>query len=390
LEELKRNDIYVDENDTSIDANPYACPYSKLRDMILGQSDFVKKQNDIIRFTQLFTRENLKDTTVGPLGEIESIHWRYCVKTNVKVLPSFLYTLACVFINDNDNYNEKVEYIKKDIGALSDDGDAWVDKHSGYVIKNINFDAEEGYEDGVKVKSREIMIPETASGIASVVSSEKGRVKQLEEEVKQKITKKLSPENQTIMNIVNTLSDSCMVDISQQHEFIMKMVSEALLKSLPKESDYNKEVKEMANKGKTIPPYKNIYNSTILYATMGMFLIAVQTHTPSIKTKKTYPGCVRSFQGFPIDGYSNEDFSSVEYIACIGYNIRSSIDPWTALQKQKRETISNRLKDTIQKILLLIPEVDRKIKDKLEYNIDKEARRSKGSKQDNELEMIEN
>lgn len=130
------------------------------------------------------------------------------------------------------------------------------------------------------------MIPETASGIASVVSSEKGRVKQLEEEVKQKITKKLSPENQTIMNIVNTLSDSCMVDISQQHEFIMKMVSEALLKSLPKESDYNKEVKEMANKGKTIPPYKNIYNSTILYATMGMFLIAVQTHTPSIKTKK--------------------------------------------------------------------------------------------------------
>ena len=390
LEELKRNDIYVDENDTSIDANPYACPYSKLRDMILGQSDFVKKQNDIIRFTQLFTRENLKDTTVGPLGEIESIHWRYCVKTNVKVLPSFLYTLACVFINDNDNYNEKVEYIKKDIGALSDDGDAWVDKHSGYVIKNINFDAEEGYEDGVKVKSREIMIPETASGIASVVSSEKGRVKQLEEEVKQKITKKLSPENQTIMNIVNTLSDSCMVDISQQHEFIMKMVSEALLKSLPKESDYNKEVKEMANKGKTIPPYKNIYNSTILYATMGMFLIAVQTHTPSIKTKKTYPGCVRSFQGFPIDGYSNEDFSSVEYIACIGYNIRSSIDPWTALQKQKRETISNRLKDTIQKILLLIPEVDRKIKDKLEYNIDKEARRGKGSKQDNELEMIEN
>jgi len=384
LEELKRNDINVGENDTSIDANPYVCPYSKLRDMILGQSDFVKKQNDIIRFTLMFTRENMKDTTVGPLGEIESIHWRYCVKTNVKVLPSFLYTLACVFINDNDNYNEKVEYIIKDIGALSDDGDAWVDKHSGYVIKNINFDAEEGYEGGVKIKSREIMAIETASGIASVVSAEKGRVKQLEEEVKQKITKNLSPENRIVMNIVNTLSDSCMVDISQQHEFIMKMVSEALLKSLPKESDYNNEVKEMANKGKTIPPYKTIYNSTILYVTMGMFLIAVQTHMPSIKTKKTFPGCVRSFQGFPIDGDSNGDFSSVEYIACIGYTIRSSVDPWSALQKQKRETITNRLKDTIQKILLSLPDVDRKIKDKLDYNIARETRRGTGSNHDEE------
>ena len=374
LEELKRNDMDTGTDESLIDANPYACPYSKLRDMILGQSDFVKKQNDIIRFTQMFTRENMKDTTVGPLGEIESIHWRYCVKTNIKLLPTFLYTLACVFINDYDNYNEKVEYIIKDIGALSDDGDAWVDKYSGYVIKNINFDAEEGYEGGFKIKSREIMETETTSGIASVASAEKGRVKQLEEEVKQKMTKKLSPENKIVMNIVNTLSQSCMIDISQQHEFIMKMVSEALLKALPKESDYNNEVKEMANKGKTIPPYKTIYNSTILYVTMGMFLIAVQTHMPSIKTKKTFPGCVRSFQGFPIDGDSSGDFSSVEYIACIGYNIRSSVDPWSALQKQKRENIANRLKDTIQKILLLLPDVDRIIKDKLEYNIAKESR----------------
>ena len=374
LEELKRNDLGTDESDVLLNNNPYSSPYTKLRDMILGQSDFVKKQNDLIRFTQMFTRENMKDTTVGPLGEIESIYWRYCVKTNIKLLPNFLYTLACVFINDYDNYNEKVEYIIKDIGALSDDGDSWVDKHSGYVIKNINFDSEEGYEGGFKIKSREIMNTETASGIVSVVSDENGRSKQLEEDVKLKMTKNLSHENKIVINIVNTLSQSCMVDITQQHEFIMKMVNEALLNSLPKESDYNQEVKDMANKGKTIPPYKTIYNSAILYATMGMFLIAVQTHIPSIKTKITFPGCVRSFHGFPIDGDSNGDFSSVEYIACIGYNIRSSVNPWSALQKQKRENIANRLKDTIQKILLSLPDVDRMIKDKIQYNITRETR----------------
>jgi len=385
LEELKQNEFLLEsESDAILNSNPYASPYAKLRDIILGQSDFVKKQNDIIRFTQMFTRENMKDTTVGPLGEIESIHWRYCTKTNVKLLPAFLYTLACIFINDYNNYNEKVEYIINDIGALSDDGDSWVDKNSGYIIKHINFDTEEGYEGGSKIKSREIMETETVSGIASVVSSEKGRTKQLEEEVKIKTTKNLSVENKIVMNIVNTLSESCMIDISKQHEFIMKTVSEALLKSLPNETDYNKQVKEMANKGKTIPPYKTIYNSTILYVTMGMFLIAVQTHIPSIKTKKTYPGCVRSFQGFPVDGETSNDYSSVEYIACIGYNIRTSIDPWSALQKQKRENITNRLRDTIQKILLLLPDVDQMIKDKVQYNITREMRNEKD--RDEELE----
>jgi hypothetical protein len=382
LEELKQNDMDLDVGDTRDEMliNPYMSPYNKLRDMILGQSDFIKKQNDIIRFTQMFTRENVTNTTVGPLGEPESIYWRYCIKTNTKLLPTFLYTLACVFINDNDNFNEKVEYIIKDIGALSDDGDSWVDKHSGYIIKHINFDIEEGYEGGYKIKSRELMDSTTGTGLElsnplSVVGTEKGRVKQLEEEVKLKVTKKLTPENKTIMNIINILSQSCSVDIVQQHEFIMKTVGDALATSLPSETNYNKEVKEMANKGKTIPPYKTIYNSTILYLTMGMFIIAAQTHMPSIKTKKTFPGCVRSFHGFPIEGVNSSDFSSIEYIACIGYDIRSSVDPWSALQKQKKETIINRLKDTIQKILLSIPDVERKLKDKLEYNIAKERRR---------------
>ena len=75
-----------------------------------------------------------------------------------------------------------------------------------------------------------------------------------------------------------------------------------------------------------------------------------------------------------MDGDSSGDLSSVEYIACIGYNIRSSVDPWSALQKQKRENIANRLKDTIQKMLLSLPDVDRMIKDKIQYNITRETR----------------
>ena len=108
-------------------------PYEKLRNVILGQSDFVKKQNDIIRFVMEFTREALENTD-------ETIHWRYCIKTGVKLIPSFRYTLASAFINDPTNYGRVVESLKQRIGKLGDDGEAWVDEHSGQVIQAIEFD----------------------------------------------------------------------------------------------------------------------------------------------------------------------------------------------------------------------------------------------------------
>ena len=38
---------------------------------------------------------------------------------------------------------------KRTIGKISDDGDAWVDEHSGEVICPIDFDVSEGYKEGL-------------------------------------------------------------------------------------------------------------------------------------------------------------------------------------------------------------------------------------------------
>ena len=61
-------------------------PYMNGLNRILGQGDFVKKQNDIIRFTMQFTRKAL-------VGTDESPYWRYCIKTNTQLMPEFRYTL---------------------------------------------------------------------------------------------------------------------------------------------------------------------------------------------------------------------------------------------------------------------------------------------------------
>ena len=48
-----------------------------------------------------------------------------------------------------NSYNDEYEKICAEQGTLSDDGNAWVDKYSGYVIGRIDFDTEEGYDEPI-------------------------------------------------------------------------------------------------------------------------------------------------------------------------------------------------------------------------------------------------
>lgn len=86
----------------------------------------------------------------------ETKYVRNCKDTGIKLFPSFLGVLAQSFISGS--YSESVEQICKEQGEISDNGDTWVDKHSGMVIKYIDFSTEEGYDDsGYKVVSRDIL-----------------------------------------------------------------------------------------------------------------------------------------------------------------------------------------------------------------------------------------
>ena len=110
-------------------------PHDKLRDLILGQSDLAKRQADIGRFISYYTRS---------ANDGEDSYWLYCISTDAKLLPSFLSQLATAF-NEQSDYLQTLRDICREQGTISDDGDAWVDKHSGYTIMAIDFDDEEGF-----------------------------------------------------------------------------------------------------------------------------------------------------------------------------------------------------------------------------------------------------
>jgi len=113
-------------------------PKAKLLNLILGQSDFVKKQNDIVLFKSKFLRD------YNQLND-EDPWWYYCIETDIKLLPTFVFELAAAFVERGD-YFSIMEIICNQRGKKSDDGDKWVDEYSGWTIRQIAAESDEGYE----------------------------------------------------------------------------------------------------------------------------------------------------------------------------------------------------------------------------------------------------
>lgn len=318
-------------------------PFAPLLDIILGQKDFVKKQNDIIRFADKFTRPGI--TT---MGSNESQHWLYCIKTGVQLLPSFKKELATAFIKSSYQYQYTLEILKSSIGQLSDDGDWWTDKYTGWPICPGDFDVEEGFEDGFKVTSRAVLEEDAGNKIISANT--------------EKTIKYITPETIMINNIINALSVAMGINIEPQKEFIINSVIETIKNTVQSESDYKEKIKTAK---KQMPSYRDFFNTSLLFYSLGMFLIGLQTSIPSIRTRKTHPGCVRSFSGYPFEGTG--DFSSLVYLACVTYDIRDSGEPWNVLKKTNVEKIQAKIQGVIDGVLIQLPEVQRKFIEKTEY-----------------------
>ena len=69
----------------------------------------------------------------------------------------------------------------------------------------------------------------------------------------------------------------------------------------------------LKTKNRKLPAYEDALNSSLMLLTLTFFHIAIQISIPTIQTRKTFPGCVKSFSGFPLEGSSNYD--GIIYVA---------------------------------------------------------------------------
>ena len=342
LNKAKRevNNNYLLSLEQVYESKILSSPYESVRDTLLKIKDLSLKYELLKRFCLNYTRNAIND---------ENVFWLYCIQTRVKLVPQFLLRLANAFLT-KQNYVLELDTICALQGTISDDNNYWVDKHSGYIIKTIEFDNDEGYDDkGFKIFSRELVENDYAINTVPV-------------------TKSLNPNIQMIINIIKAISLMIGINISHNHEVIINNVLALLNSNIPTKQKYEEMLLKTAKKegkAKNNPSYDDMYNSSLLLLTLAFIIYAIQINIPALTSKKTFPGCIKSFIGYPLDG--EQDKTSIAYVACIANKIKSSIVPWNSILKMSENTLIKNIEQLITKYIIPNKELGEHLNKKREF-----------------------
>jgi hypothetical protein len=321
-------------------------PRQRLLDMILAQGDFVKRQTDISRFVAYYTR---------PSGQDESEWWLYCPISNAKLIPTFVAKLADSFVKKED-YFLTLQRIVAEQGDESGDGESIVDRHTQWIITSIDFSADEGFTaEGFIMKTREILEADLGNVLAQAPGEE--------------IEEYESKEAQVVFRIIKAMSKFMGIDISSIQDFVIGETTKLLTKTMSSKQDYDAAISAAASAGskKRFDPYEKVYDRTLLLYTIGFLLVGIQTSIPPIRTRKTYPGCVRSFSGYPCA--ATADKTALDYIICVAKGISSgSVRPWSTISKMSASKMSITLTQFIDKFIIKSESTIARIRDKDIYD----------------------
>jgi hypothetical protein len=318
-------------------------PYLSLRDRILQNTiDFTTRNHYILLFVERFCREPLTDSPMK-----ENAHWFYCKETNTMLMPRSLFLLAKAA--KEGKYTAVLNKLCNTIGKRSDDGDAYVDKHSGYLLKKNEYQ-EEGFS------------PEEGGGEEG--EEDEGGV-EYQVEFHPRITKDTSRifQNEIDQKLYNLITSICrnMYVIGEENKDKMIQLCQKWLKN-PKlfisQEKYQKQYDIKIEKRKQDPKLKipddfETYNKKqhIVIAALSV-LITVQTAVPEMTIKRTFPGCVKSFSGYPLkDG--QDDLSSLHYMACVLKKMYVDNKEEKNLLPKKESDLVTILLNTLKDVVLL-------------------------------------
>jgi hypothetical protein len=274
-------------------------PYASIRDRILIEPNLEFKYKAIQKFISKFTKRGI-DT-----------YWYYCVETSAKLLPAFFHKLADAYLIKK-NYTTVIEEICLEQGTLSDNGDKWVDKHSGYIIKEIVFDEEDGF------MAREVII-DTDKEIFS-----------------EAIVEELAVERY-VKSAIKTLFFYLGVYYIEENKLYEIILNTFTLSS----ASFTDETKK---------------KFVMLIAIISNVFVFIQTYPGNLKLTPAFPNCKRSFGGYPLS-LDETLLDGLKYMACVVKGISKS-PPWNQFNKMAESEIINYLKQYIKKFVIANFDVD--------------------------------
>lgn len=347
----KYNDKHVKDSLNVEEGNIIVSPYKPKLNAIMGHSDIVIKYNELVKFISNYTRTYLE-------GSNEDKYWLYCITTNTKLLPTFVQKLANVFVEKGD-FMQTMEQIKNDQGVDIDN--ITFDKYSGWEISKITLSTDEGYEEsGRKIQSREMMEMDAGSIMLQAATAESKDAKELLLH---------NPKGRIINNVITSMINYLGIVLDSQREEIIKHVLLALDETVDSQDEYERMSAMKLKEGTKMKPYLDVFNAALLSYTLSYLALYIVISIPSIKSKKSYPGCKRSFTGYPLTG--DGDMSNLEYIACVAAGIKTSQYPWKAIPKNK-DKIMKLMKNSLDAYILKQTDVQVLINQKKEYLLQNE------------------
>ena len=347
---------YIDE-----ELNQEYSPHIDVFDRIMREQDISIKYDNLIRFAFKYTRE---------ASDTECSGWRYCLDTNLKLMPNFLYLLAMSYTQQNE-YQLELKRICKLYGKASDDGDSWVDQYSGMVICMNDYSNADTYD-------------ETGRKVVQDKLDEKDEFDEVVESMNKDDNNDESEEDEDFIFEVNNMLDNAEQNHAQpnsESERIYLNLDLLLRKMSIHMRNPEKEfiVFHVSNVFQTRFGNKQMKDSNkrkvYVLLLLGVTLIALQLSDKDFKSKRTTPGCIQSFKGFPL--FDEGDMEGVEYLSCIAHNLsreKNKMSMFTEFKKTTQIQIQNTVKQAIVNHLLINDVLVRKMKHKrkLMNNIDKE------------------
>jgi len=378
-------------------------PYQDTVNCILGMDDVALKYQCILDMvnSELFVRN---------ADPSENEHWYYCKITAVRLLPTFLYELA-------QNYNPADPKSSKYMSTLSRiektngrrEGDQIVDKFSGYAISKIAFVSEgewmaEGGEqdepfeaathlmrdeqqmasDLTSVNSGEVIeISIRTEGVSTADATTATLLEEEEEEEENVSSEKKEEEGEeaeneeyknreeyeTTMGIINHYENSLSIVLRPKDKRFIVETLQLLIPAKKTKEQYEADKKASAD----YETYDKTYNQYLIFYCMALLIIVVQTSIPQIKTKTTFPNCVKSFGGYPFSS-DETDLAFIIYMACITQKVKSDYAPWNSVKKINQDKMRDTLFNLIKTKIINQPQIQARVEAKRDHDAAKQQR----------------
>lgn len=299
-------------------------PYMNLLHSILAIDDLERKYSLIQRFITSFTIDK---------GDPK---WVFCIKKNTKLLPKYLQKLSEAYLLYN-SHDSVIKEICLQEGYISENGDSWIHKESGFVIKKIDFDTNYGYdENGFKIKM------DTIEGI----EIEDLEIGNNEPKVKIQIDK-------NILSMIKEITTVMMRELDVK------------FKNIDNVDIIYTTMAEMLEISLLHPRYEYLELMGAIYIVLSVILVYVQCK--NINTEQPYSSsCNLSFLGFP---YQDDESSldGIEYLACYLYKRLNRTKDSKTIKNVKKHKLSQASKILFNKFASLSKSQEDIKNDLIEY-----------------------